>query len=113
MTVVTLVRSKAKTSLKLTASGHAGFGPKGKDIVCAGVTVLCRTALEVLEQTGGIDLETDVSRRGYIFFSAGIHKPDVLLCQRLDTVGDVLEKGFLVLQEQYPDNVRFELILED
>lgn len=32
--------------LKVTASGHAGFAPRGQDIVCAGVSILLAAAAE-------------------------------------------------------------------
>ena len=32
--------------LKVTASGHAGFAPRGQDIVCAGVSTLLAAAAE-------------------------------------------------------------------
>ncbi|MCQ2610494.1 MAG: ribosomal-processing cysteine protease Prp [Treponema sp.] len=113
MTCVTLVKSRTGHNLSFKAEGHAGFGIKGEDIVCSAVSTLCRTALEVLDSSSGIKLETDVSRRGFISFAAGIDKADALLVQKLTTIGEVLEKGFMMIQEQYPDNLRFELILED
>ena len=33
---------------RVTLSGHAGFGPKGSDLVCAGVSVLVETTAALL-----------------------------------------------------------------
>ena len=70
MTEVLLVCSKDGCFKSVSASGHAGFASKGKDIVCAAESMLLRTAMEVLEQTENVALESDVSERGKLFFSA-------------------------------------------
>lgn len=38
----------------LTVEGHAGYGDKGEDIVCAGVSALAETAVIGLRQVAGI-----------------------------------------------------------
>ena len=61
MTAVTLVKAKDGSVLKCKALGHAGFAESGKDIVCSAVTVLMRTAIQVLSDTSGIEFDTDTS----------------------------------------------------
>lgn len=42
-----------------TVKGHAGFGPKGEDIVCAAVSALAQTAVLSLQEQ--VAAETEVS----------------------------------------------------
>ena len=37
----------------LSAAGHAGSGPKGEDLVCAGVTALLLTLERIVLEAGG------------------------------------------------------------
>lgn len=116
MTAVTLVKAKDGSVLKCSASGHAGFAKSGQDIVCSAVTILMRTAMQVLSETSGIDFNTDTSVRGSLSFLAEVQKPESsneLLKQRLLTTGDFLQKGFESLSEEFPKNVTFEIKLED
>jgi uncharacterized protein YsxB (DUF464 family) len=46
--------------------GHAGAAPKGGDIVCAAVSVLARTALQVLSHQEGITVRGKAPKRGTI-----------------------------------------------
>lgn len=113
MTAVTLVKAKDGSVLKCKASGHAGFAKSGEDIVCSAVTVLMRTAIQVLSDTSGIDFNTDISVRGQLAFVAEAKKSDSVLMERISTIGDFLQKGFESLNEEFPKNVTFELKLED
>ena len=51
MTEVVLVCGREGEFRRVSASGHASFAARGKDIVCAAETVLLRTALEVLQKS--------------------------------------------------------------
>lgn len=113
MTAVTLVKAKDGSVLKCKALGHAGFAEKGKDIVCSAVTVLMRTAIQVLSDTSGIEFDTDTSTRGLLTFMVETKKSDPVLQERISTIGDFLQKGFESLSEEFPENVTFELKLED
>ncbi|MDE5614650.1 MAG: ribosomal-processing cysteine protease Prp, partial [Treponemataceae bacterium] len=54
MTTVTLVCGKDGAFRSCEAAGHAGFAAKGSDIVCAAVTILLRTAADVLSGMDGV-----------------------------------------------------------
>ncbi len=51
-------------------SGHAGYGAKGKDIICASVSVLAINTVNSIEKLAGdgYNIETD-EKRGYMNFS--------------------------------------------
>ncbi len=111
MTQIDLVKSASR--LSLTASGHAGFASEGKDIVCAAVTILIRTAMQLLSEQSGVDFKSDTSSRGNISFAASVAESDSLLRERLSCTGDFLAKGFESLAREFPDNIKFGYNLED
>ncbi|MBE6812169.1 MAG: ribosomal-processing cysteine protease Prp [Ruminococcaceae bacterium] len=50
-----VVFERNENTFCLCCSGHAGYGEKGKDIVCAGISALCgalEIALDNLQNTG-------------------------------------------------------------
>ncbi|WP_318664290.1 ribosomal-processing cysteine protease Prp [Treponema sp.] len=117
MTSITLVKAKDGSRLECKASGHAGFAKSGEDIVCSAVTVLMRTAIQVFSETSGVEFKTDTSTRGLLTFSVELKKSDsgdsIQNAERISTIGDFLQKGFESLSEEFPQNVTFELKLED
>jgi len=105
MTVVRLIRGTNGEIHSCKAEGHSGYAAKGTDIVCSAVTVLLRTAMQVLSETPGVVLETDTSLRGNVYFSVKKEKPDTDTAARLICTGDFLEQGFSSLSKEYPANV--------
>ena len=111
MTSVLLIRGVDGCFKSCTAEGHAGFAPRGKDIVCAAETLLLRTAVQVLESIDGIDLSVDSSRRGFLSFSVNNLDSDVVAgngasVERLRCAADFIGTGIQSLSEEYPDLVR-------
>ena len=86
----------------LHSKGHAGAAPKGKDIVCAAVSVLMYTAAQLLleEQdsgTEGIDIKVGY---GEMRLTAKTLPEDTLL--RLEGV----ETGLALVAARYPTQVK-------
>ena len=93
------------------ASGHAEFAVKGKDIVCAAVTELLRTAVQVLEQTKGIAVKTETPSRGNLAFCVeDCGGPEQT--ERLKCTADFIRLGMKSLADEYPENVRLREISE-
>ncbi|MGE5508484.1 MAG: ribosomal-processing cysteine protease Prp [Chitinophagales bacterium] len=88
-----------------SVSGHAGFGKRGTDIVCAGVSVLVDTTVLSLSQVAGIPVQAE----------AGPGRMDCSLPESLDPAaagraGLLLETMLLGLKEiarAYPGRLRF------
>lgn len=123
MTKVTLVRTADGLFSSCTAEGHAGAGTKGGDIVCSAVTVLLRTAMQVLCCTSGVRVKSENAIRGRLSFAveedkAGESGSKVNRCEaggqdeeaRLVCVADFIEAGFASLSREYPKNVKFESV---
>jgi len=80
--------------------GHAGSGPMGRDIVCAAVTVLARTALKTLsERTGTI--RGEFPERGEF----KLEIPEILEEDRdfFFGVSTFLVEGLLSVSKEYPE----------
>ena len=97
--------------LSCKAEGHALFDKKGRDIVCAAVTVLLRTAARTLESKKDIAFEGGASKRGELFFEA--RADGDLAKAELKFAADFLKKGFESLAKEFAQNVRFECNLEE
>ena len=81
--------------------GHAGSGLKGKDIVCAAVSVLARTAFIVLSGRKGITIQGGNPERGEFYM-------EILALDTEDEgflagVGAFLEEGLISVSKEYPD----------
>jgi uncharacterized protein YsxB (DUF464 family) len=80
--------------------GHAGAGPRGGDIVCAAVSVLARTALQVLSRREGITVRGEAPERGVIKMEidyAGNGK------EFLSAAGAFLLEGLESVAGEYPE----------
>lgn len=110
MTTVTLVCGKDGAFRSCEAAGHAGFAAKGSDIVCAAVTILLRTAADVLLGMDGVTVRADTAGRGELAFAvvrAAAEKTERLVC-----TADFLERGLRSLQSEYPQFVRLQKIVQ-
>lgn len=107
---VLLKRSKTGMLLSCHAKGHAGYAKSGLDIVCSAVTVLIRTTMQVLSDSDGVILKTDVLEKGNISFQVtaeGLNKEQNAV---LVYAGNFLEKGIASLQKEYPEYVELNRV---
>lgn len=90
----------------VSASGHAGVGLRGADIVCSAVSALLRTTMTAL--SGAIpDLVAESSGRGSLSFRVPEGKDpngDLLVY-----AGMFLRTGLESIAEEYPDAVSLTL----
>lgn len=119
MTEILLVTGSAGEFRSVSASGHAGFAAKGKDIVCAAETIILRTSLEILQSTQGLKLKTDIASRGNLAFSvesgsSESEKPEASVkLERLVCTADFIRTGIKSLEEEYPEHVHLREIKQD
>lgn len=95
--MITIIYDEKEHDMILQASGHAGFAPKGQDIVCAAVSCLMQTlAYSVDGGTATRDPDGDNVLR-------------VQAAQSFDTLAkfELVTDGLMLLAQQYPENVRF------
>lgn len=105
MTAVYLERAADGRLCSCKAEGHSEYAEKGSDIVCAAISILMRTSLQILSETDGIQIENVETLRGTISFSVKQIKSGLDIHAKLEYAGDFLEKGFSSLAKEYPANI--------
>jgi uncharacterized protein YsxB (DUF464 family) len=93
--------------VSVEASGHAGAGISGEDIVCSAVTILLRTTLRVLDAgtdpQGRPEIEAKTAGRGSLAFRVTAFKEADMPLLRF--AGAFLEQGLGSLVAEYPENL--------
>ncbi len=89
-----------------TASGHAGCGSRGSDLVCAAFTILARTAFRSLELLPGIEIRGRAERPGSLDFSVLVPADDT---GRARGIADFLVCGLTDVARDFPDAVVVEI----
>ena len=95
--MITIIYDEKEHDMILQASGHAGYAPKGQDIVCAAVSCLMQTlAYSVDGGTATRDPGGDNVLR-------------VQAAQSSDALAkfELVTDGLMLLAKQYPENARF------
>ncbi|WP_010259586.1 ribosomal-processing cysteine protease Prp [Treponema primitia] len=90
--------------------GHAGAGPKGGDIVCAAVSVLTRTALQVLSQREGITVRGEAPERGIVRIEIDYTGQGR---EFLSAAGAFLLEGLKSVAGEYPDYCTMHISTEE
>lgn len=93
--------------LRLIVAGHAGFGEKGKDIVCAAESILVQSLACALTRLGPEQLQ-DVTVEG-VAGSGCVGITAIPTPQGYERVQGMFESacvGFCLLAEHYPEHVR-------
>jgi uncharacterized protein YsxB (DUF464 family) len=88
------------------ASGHAGAGKKGTDIVCAAVSVLMRTALGVLSNREGITVRGGAPEPGFLWLEAEYTAEGK---EFLSAAGVFLIEGLRSVAQEYPENCKLHI----
>ena len=94
--MINIIYNEAGQDMVLRAEGHAGYAPKGQDIVCAAVSTLMQS-LAYSVDSGTVTCDTS---------------GDNILCvqasRSLDTLAkfELVMDGLHLLAQQYPENVR-------
>lgn len=93
MTVVRITENKKKNCLEICVQGHAEYANEGKDIVCAGISVLVQAIFNGITEVLHHKLSFEI-KEGYFYFAVPdkIKKEDKL-------VGVLLETLILNLQD--------------
>lgn len=84
------------TDRRMTVQGHAGYGVKGQDVVCAAVSALVYALVATLEEADNI--RETVIRSGYATVAA----------KENDRAFDVVRGGLVQIAARYPDCVSLE-----
>lgn len=104
---MTNIRFDSK-NLELTIEGHADYAEKGKDIVCSAVSILFYTLAESLESSGFLikPLEKEV-KDGSVRLK--VHNKGAFVAN-IQLMFWQTMNGFELLANDYPDNVKLEIL---
>ena len=89
------------------AYGHSGYAEEGKDIVCAGVSVLGCTCVNSLESLLGILVTTYGNEEGLLDFDlpeipeGKMHDAQIFM--------GALKRGLQDIQESYPKHLKLKI----
>lgn len=92
-------QSDAETPV-LRATGHAGSGDRGNDIVCAAVSILLYTFADAVEKVAGAEVSVEDFDEYRMFIKKSGSQ------DRLIAVTETILLGLSSLTEQYPEHVR-------
>jgi len=107
MTTVSVERHE-DGQITLDVAGHAGHGPPGADIVCAGASVLGYALLETLgreELAGRLRLLQAHDAPGAIRVTAAPRHGSE---ERIEAIVDTVLAGYALLANRYPKHVRID-----
>ena len=95
--MITIIYDEKEHDMILQASGHAGFAPKGQDIVCAAVSCLMQTLAYSVDGGTVTQSQDDCNIL------------TVQAEQSFDNMAkfELVTDGLMLLAQQYPENVRF------
>jgi uncharacterized protein YsxB (DUF464 family) len=104
---VAVIRGRRGNLVSAAASGHAGKGKRGTDIVCSAATVLLRTTVSVL--AGSLDpaIEVKTAGRGSLAFRVTAFKETDIPV--LKYAADFLLEGLASLQREYPEAIEMRI----
>ena len=87
----------------LQVEGHADYSSRGTDIVCSAVSILSYTIAESIENIEAKEKVIDIAD-GHVYIE--VTPLDVVSKAVCLIAFDTVMKGFELLAESYPDNVR-------
>lgn len=95
----------------LTASGHSTRGELGKNIACAAVTVLLRTAVQTIDLNKKIQMNGEAKFQGDLDFR--ILGVEAEQASWLSGVRDFLLKGISDIEREYPEECALSVHVEE
>lgn len=87
-----------------TVEGHAGWAPRGRDIVCAGVSALTQAALLGLEEYLALNPEVRV-KEGFLYCRLRGAEERMREAQ---AVLATMELGLRAMAREYPQSIKIE-----
>lgn len=109
MTEIKIIKKENKYIIEVV--GHANYSESGKDIVCAGVSILSYTLLNAIEEESDLlscsilSSKTD-EKDGYFYLEFSYHD---FFSERLAIIVNTIELGYLSLAQSYPGYVKVNI----
>lgn len=87
--------------------GHSGFGKKGGDVVCAGISAIVQTAVIAVTRVAGLRQDV-IQRDGYLESKIGV-PVSTLERDALRIILHTMVIGVEEIEKAYPGSVKIEL----
>jgi uncharacterized protein YsxB (DUF464 family) len=94
-------------------SGHAGYAPHGKDIVCSAVSALCIAIANGLEKHSASPVYTEAAAGRLRVISQGTGPDAAGIDYSSSVLYDTLVEGLKAIAKEYPGRIRFTEDLVD
>ena len=94
----------------VSAEGHAGDSPAGKNIICAAVSVLIRSAYRTIVKNSKVEACITAKNEGSLYFR--IIKFDESQTEWLKGISDYLLTGIKDIESESPDSVKIVITVE-
>lgn len=89
----------SRSNCAITIKGHAGYAPRGQDIVCAGISTLVQTLVQSLEDLCADEISYHL-KSGWVEIKHGN------LSKAAQLLVDSFFIGVYMIADQYPDHVK-------
>ena len=97
--------------ITIEISGHSGFGDKGTDITCAGISSLAQTV--ILTITRLIKIQQNVIKKdGLLKTEIILKETDTEQNSKLHLILETLLIGLLEINREYPGSVKIECVTD-
>ena len=93
---------------ELEAKGHAGGGPRGQNIICAGISAVTMALLNTLRQylDDGKDVEWQINEdTGYLKIRA---KPSAINREMVMHFYEMAYIGLKAIEQEYPEEIKIK-----
>jgi len=103
---ITINRDREKNIISFSIKGHAYADEPGKDIVCAGISILAQTAVLALHEVGNIDVIYEMDDG---FLQCEIpNNIEANQRERANIILDTMIIGIKGTVEMYPDYIKLQ-----
>lgn len=96
-----------------TASGHAGYAPKGSDIVCAAVSVLTQTAVLALPRHARVTPEVAVDDEEGFLTCRLPRDLDPVQAERAQIILESMVTGLFEIAREYGDYIEVKEVVQE
>lgn len=103
MVSIRINRNRKQEYIGFECSGHAGFGKKGSDIVCAAVSVLTQTTILALERFLSMKLAIEADAKSGYLSCRWQNNPETV--EKADLLMRTMVLGLNEIQCQYPEHL--------
>lgn len=92
---------------ELIANGHANYAERGKDIVCASVSILIYTLIKSIDEESLSAPAVIEMREGETLIRVKLESENR---GKICAVFEVIANGFELLQKNFPENVKYRRV---